>query len=47
MDQYRPEFWVARYPQRYPDIARRPTYDEINEAYTYADKLGIDYREVS
>ena len=47
MDQYRPEFWVAKYPQRYPDIARRPTYDEINEAYTYADKLGIDYREVS
>ena len=47
MDQYRPEHLVARYPQRWPDIARRPTYSEIAEAYRYADELGLNYRQVS
>ncbi|HDN75934.1 MAG TPA: radical SAM protein [Acidilobales archaeon] len=47
MDQYRPEFWVVKYPHRYRDIARRPKIDEMMEAYSYAEKLGIDYKEVS
>ncbi len=47
MDQYRPEHLVARYPDRWPDIARRPRYSEIAEAYRYAEELGINYRQVS
>jgi len=47
MDQYRPEHLVAKYPDRWPDIARRPTSEEMEEAYEYADKLGICWRPVS
>jgi len=47
MDQYRPEHLVARYPWRWPDIARRPRIGEIAEAYRYAEKLGLNYRQVS
>ena len=41
MDQYRPEHIVAREPEKYPDIARRPTYKEINRAYEIARELGF------
>lgn len=47
MDQYRPEHLVARFPERWPDIARRPTPAEMEEAYRYADRLGICWRPVS
>jgi putative pyruvate formate lyase activating enzyme len=47
MEQYRPEHLVARYPQRWPDIARRPTWEEMREAYEYADRLGLCWRPVS
>lgn len=47
MDQYRPEHLVARFPQRWPEIARRPTASEIREAYEYADRLGLAWRPVS
>ena len=47
MDQYRPEHLVALKPEDYPDVARRPSREELREAYSYADSLGIDYREVS
>ncbi|QOJ79488.1 radical SAM protein [Infirmifilum lucidum] len=47
MEQYRPEHLVARYPEKWPEIARRPTVDEMQEAYGYADKLGICWRPVS
>ena len=47
MEQYRPEHIVARYPDRYPDIARRPTRDEIIKAYQIASDLGIVYEPVS
>ena len=47
MDQYRPEYLVARYPHRWPDIARRPTREEIEEAYEYARKLGLRFEPVS
>lgn len=47
MEQYRPEHLVAKYPDKWPDIARRPTRDEMLEAYKYAEKLGIVYEPVS
>ncbi len=47
MEQYRPEHLVARYPDKYPDIARRPSIKEIREAYRIADELGIIYQPVS
>ncbi|RLG62572.1 pyruvate formate lyase-activating protein [Candidatus Geothermarchaeota archaeon] len=47
MDQYRPEHMVVREPWRFKDIARRPKYKEMEEAYSYADKLGIIYRPIS
>ncbi len=47
MDQYRPEYLVAKYPQRWPDIARRPTREEIEEAYEYARRLGLRFEPVS
>ena len=47
MGQYRPEHLVSRYPERWPDIARRPSPQEMEEAYSYADKLGLCWRPVS
>jgi putative pyruvate formate lyase activating enzyme len=47
MEQYRPEYMVVKYPRRWPDIARRPRYDELEEAYRYAESLGIVYKPVS
>ncbi len=47
MDQYRPEHLVAKYPRRWPEIARRPSRREVEEAYAYAAKLGLLYEYVS
>lgn len=47
MDQYRPEHLVALYPEKYPNIARRPSAEELEEAYRCADELGICWRPVS
>ncbi len=47
MDQYRPEHLVALYPEKYREIARRPSRDELEEAYRYADELGLLWRPVS
>jgi len=47
MEQYRPEHLVLRYPNKYPEISRRVTSEEMKEAYDYADKLGIVWRPVS
>lgn len=47
MDQYRPEHLVALYPEKYKDIARRPSRKELEEAYRYADELGLVWRPVS
>jgi len=47
MGQYRPEYLVAWNPDKYPDIARRPSSKEMEEAFEYADKLGICYKPVS
>jgi len=47
MAQYRPEHVVAREPARFPDIARRPTAQEMEEAYSTARRLGIVFEPVS
>jgi len=47
MAQYRPEHVVAREPHRFPEIARRPTLEEMKEAYATARRLGIIYEPVS
>ena len=47
MGQYRPEYLVVANPEKYPEIARRPSREEMMEAYRYADELGIVYRPVS
>ncbi len=47
MDQYRPEYLVVKYPERYSDIARRLTRHEVSEARKLAEKYKLDYEEVS
>jgi len=47
MDQYRPMHLVARYPGRWPDIARRPTLREVEAARELASRLGILWEPVS
>ncbi len=47
MGQYYPSYRVSRYPERYPDIARRLTSGEIRQAFQYAKELGLAYEAVS
>jgi putative pyruvate formate lyase activating enzyme len=47
MGQYYPSYKVSRYPERYPDIARRLTPKEIEQAFQYAEELGLAYEPVS
>ena len=47
MEQYRPMHLVARYPRRWPDIARRPRLEEVEEARRLASSLGLLWEPVS
>lgn len=47
MGQYYPECKVVQHPDKYPDISRRLTFEEIRRAYTCAEKLGLVYEPVS
>jgi len=47
MEQYRPEWLVSKYPEKWPDISRRLRSSEIEEAYAIARELGIVYEPVS
>lgn len=47
MAQYRPEHVVAKRPELYQDVARRPTRAEMSEAYSLANELGIVWEPVS
>ncbi|MEM0453882.1 MAG: radical SAM protein [Sulfolobales archaeon] len=47
MAQYRPEYLVVTHRDEYRDIARGPSTTEMEEAYEYARRLGIDFQEVS
>lgn len=46
MDQYRPEYLVSKL-DKYREIRRRVSEREMEEAYRYADSLGLTWREVS
>ena len=47
MDQYRPEYLVVQYPEKYKEITRRLKRSEILKAYSIADELGIVYKQIS
>ncbi|HME52245.1 MAG TPA: radical SAM protein [Candidatus Lokiarchaeia archaeon] len=47
MGQYRPEHLVLRAREKYKDIARRPTFEEIDRVRKQATELGITWRPVS
>lgn len=46
MDQYRPEYLVPKM-ERYREIRRRVTSGEMEAAYSFADELGLAWREVT
>lgn len=46
MDQYHPDYLVPRM-RRYSEINRRVSRAEMEEAYRFADSLGIAWRQVS
>jgi uncharacterized Fe-S radical SAM superfamily protein PflX len=47
MAQYYPANMVKSNPQKYPDIARHLSRNEIQDAYTYARALGLQFEQVS
>ena len=47
MAQYSPANMVARNPEKYPDIARHPTKDEMQQAYSSARSLNLQFQQVS
>lgn len=47
MQQYRPLWRVLQNPETYKDISRRVTSEEIQQAYTHAKNLGLEFRSVS
>mgnify|MGYP005631873691 CR=1 FL=1 len=47
MDQYRPEHKVLREPEKFRDISRRISIEELERVYNYADKLGLLWRDIS
>jgi putative pyruvate formate lyase activating enzyme len=47
MAQYYPANMVKSNPQKYPDIARHASRNEIQDAYTYARALGLQFEQVS
>ncbi|MDX1664409.1 MAG: hypothetical protein R3272_11480, partial [Candidatus Promineifilaceae bacterium] len=51
MDQYRPDTFCdpqsSRYDDKYAEIARRPTRQEVQQAYAYARELGLQYEAIA
>ena len=47
MGQYRPEYLVSKRPDRWPEIARPTSVEEIKKAREYAEELGLVWRPVS
>lgn len=51
MDQYHPDNFCnphsAKYDEKYEEIARRPTRDEILQAFRYADDFDLDFESLS
>lgn len=47
MDQYHPDNVVLERPKEYHELTRRVSSSEMREVFSYADGLGIEYRDVS
>lgn len=47
MDQYYPAHLVEKYPDHFPEIARRVKTSEMREVFKFAEELGLSYREIS
>ncbi|MCD6368345.1 MAG: radical SAM protein [Thermoproteales archaeon] len=47
MAQYRPEFLVRKFPEKWPEIYSRVSSEEMHQAYKLAEKFGIIYKPVS
>jgi putative pyruvate formate lyase activating enzyme len=47
MAQYYPANMVKSNLQKYADIARHPSRNEIQDAYTYTRALGLQFEQVS
>lgn len=47
MAQYRPLWKVTKKPKYYQDLTRRVKSEEMQQAYTLAEKLGLEFRSVS
>jgi putative pyruvate formate lyase activating enzyme len=47
MAQYRPMWQVLRHPDNFTDIASRVSQDEMHQAYSHAETLGLEFRSVS
>ena len=47
MGQYRPHHMVRRHPEKYKEITRRPSREEMMRVRAYADSININYKPVS
>jgi len=47
MGQYRPDYRVIKNPKIYSDISRGIYQEELEQAFDFAEKLGILYKQVS
>ena len=47
MGQYRPEHIVALHPEKFPEISRRVSREEMREAFEYAEDLGLIFEPIS
>ncbi len=47
MGQYYPDYKVAKYPDKYAEIARPLREEELESSLEYATKLGLVYEPVS
>jgi putative pyruvate formate lyase activating enzyme len=47
MAQYFPSNLVEREPEKYVEIARKPSVEEIRRVYLYAQSLGLEFTHVS
>lgn len=47
MGQYHPDYKVAKYPDKYPEIARTLRSEELELCFEYAKKLGLVYEPLS
>ncbi|MEM5820725.1 MAG: radical SAM protein [Candidatus Aenigmatarchaeota archaeon] len=47
MSQYRPEYLVEKFPEKFKEIARRVNFEEMKKAYDYAKSKKICFEPIS